>query len=537
MTIQLPGVQIRLSRRQQAGWLLLAVTATAACSAPAAPASGDGTSIVIGAAWEPENLNPILGYAPNGASKIFDGLLDRDADLTLRPALAATLPTVSADGLTWTVDLRPGMQFSDGSPVTAEDVVFTYRSVVAPESQSPIAAEFEALETVRAVDTDTVEFRLSFAYQPWAQRMALGIVPRHALAGQDIATAEFNRKPIGTGPYQLVEWRAGERMTLRANRDYYRGAPEVTDVTVIFATDDNVRAQRMAAGDFDATALPPRLARSYEDRPGHQVITNRSADYRGMGLPWDLPITSTPQLRRAVNLAIDRQAMVDTILAGKGVPAATPISPAMTDWHDPTATFAFDRAEAGRLLDAAGWLPGPDGVRGKDGVRAELPVLYPGNDVLRKELAIAAASDLSAVGISARAESATFEQMLERRTTTAGVWGGGDPYDPDSAIYSLLHSRYADAGGYQNMGRYQNPAVDAALDTGRRTADTAERRVAYRSFQQAYVADPGWAFLVFLDHTYVLRDGWSGLQSQVEPHDHGLVHGPWWNLEQWTPVR
>jgi len=511
------------------------------CSAPSAPsdgpaADGTGSSIVIGAGTEPDNLNPVLGYAPNGASKLFDGLVDRAADLSLRPALAAALPTVSADGLVWTADLRPGVRFSDGTPVTADDVVFTFQAVVDPESASPIAADFDAMESVRAVDADTVEFRLAYPYQPWGQRLALGIVPRAALDGQDMATAPFNREPVGTGPYRLVEWRSGERMVLEANPDYYRGAPAVTDVTLVFSGDDNVRAQRMAAGEFDAAVLPPRLAKTYEDKPGYRVIASTSADYRGLGLPADLPLTGTPELRRAVNLAVDRQAMVDTVLAGRGRPAATPVSPATPQWHAPDATIPYDPDEAGALLDAAGWRRGGDGVRSKDGVRAELPILYPGGDVLRKELALAAASDLTEIGIAARAQSATFEQMLEQRRTSAGIWGGGDPYDPDSAAYSLLHSRFADAGGYVNMTRYRNRAVDAALDAGRRSADPAARQQAYRDFQHAFVADPGWAFLVFLDHTYVVRDRWTGLQDQVEPHDHGFIHGPWWNIEDWQPA-
>lgn len=156
--------------------VVLAAAGAVACSSPSEPSDGAGrTGIVIGAASEPDNLNPILGYAPNGASKIFDGLVDRDADLTLRPALAAALPKESPDGLTWTVDLRPGVTFSDGSPVTAEDVVFTFQAVVDPESKSPIAADFEALKSVRAVDTDTVEFALAFPYQPWAQALVTAL--------------------------------------------------------------------------------------------------------------------------------------------------------------------------------------------------------------------------------------------------------------------------------------------------------------------------------------------------------------------------
>jgi peptide/nickel transport system substrate-binding protein len=514
---------------------LAAALLASGCSGAPGDSDAPATRLVLGAGSEPDSLNPILGFAPDGASKIFDGLVDRDADLRLRPALAAALPTASADGLTWTADLRDGVTFHDGSPLTAADVVYTYSAVVDPDVESTVASNFDALASVRAVDADTVEFRLKYPYQPFAQRLTLGVVPRAALEGEDVHSAAFNSEPVGTGPYEVVSWRRGDRLVLKANEDYYRGAPAVTDVTIVFAADDNVRAQRMAAGEFDATALPPKLARTYEGRDGYRVIASPTADYRGVGLPFDLPLTSDPRVRRAINLGLDRQAMIESILAGTGTPAATPVSPHLAEWYDDEATFPHDPAQAGRLLDEAGWKAGGDGVRRRDGQVAELPILYPGEDTLRKELALAAASDISELGIRARAESATFEQMLARRGRTAAMWGGGDPYDPDSAAYTLLHSKYVADGGFVNMTRYRSAAVDRALDAGRQGRTPGARREAYRALQREYVADPAWAFLVFLDHTYVVRDRWDGLEAQVEPHDHGLVHGPWWNLEDWTP--
>lgn len=527
-----------MTNLRSAAALLLPVTLlSAACSTPAAvgggTAAGGASSLVIGAGDSPDSLNPVLGFAPNGASKIFDGLLDHAADLSLRPDLAAALPTVSDDGLVWTVDLRPGVTFHDGSALTAEDVVFTYEAVVDPAVESPIAADLDVVESVTALDEDTVEFRLFYPYQPFGQRLMIGIVPSDVLAGQDLNATDFNAKPIGTGPYEVAEYREGDRLVLTANPDYHRGAPRITDVTVVFSPDDNTRAQRMAAGDFDVAVLPPRLAETYSGREGFRVISSESADYRGIGLP-ESAFTADPVVRRAINTGLDRQAMVDTILAAQGVPAATTISPSLGAYA-PGAAFTFDPAEATRLLDTAGWTTGSDGVRAKDGTRAELTILYPGEDTLRKELALASASDLTELGIDANATSATFEQMLEQRQTAAGLWGGGDPYDPDTASYSLLHSKFADAGGYVNMTRYDDPAVDAALDTGRTSDDPAVREQAYRDYQEAFVDDPGWAFLVFLDHTYVLRGDYGGLEPQVEPHDHGLIHGPWWNVEQWTP--
>ncbi|WP_309112576.1 ABC transporter substrate-binding protein [Saccharothrix sp.] len=516
--------------------VVVAAGLVAACTSPDGGGTANtGQSIVIGAGSEPENLNPILGYGPDGASKIFDGLVARDAQLALVPALAEQVPTASADGLTWTAKLKDGVTFSDGSALSAHDVVFTYKSVLDQKVNSTIASRFDALADVTAPDDRTVEFRLSHPYAPFAQQLTLGIVPRAKLEGADINSAPFNTAPVGTGPYTVAEWRKGDRMVLKANEDHWGGAPAIKTVTVVFVPDDNARATRMAAGEFDGTVLPPKLARTYTGKPGYQVVRNPSADYRGLGLPSESPFTSDARVRRAINLAIDRRAMIDAVLAGAGTPAATPISPHLADWHDTGATFPRDVAEAERLLDEAGWHRGADGKRAKNGQPARLPVLYPAPDVLRKELALAAASDIAKLGVEAPVEATTFEIMLQRQKDAAAVWGGGDPYDPDTAAYTLLHSKYAGQDGYVNMTLYRNPAVDAALDTARRSLDPVARKQAYTDFQRAYVADPGWAFLVFLDHTYVLRDKWDGRQTQVEPHDHGLIHAAWWNLEKWTP--
>jgi peptide/nickel transport system substrate-binding protein len=507
-----------------------------ACSAPSGPSSGtDGRSIVIGAGSEPDNLNPILGFAPDGASKIFDGLVSRDASLELVPALAEKLPSASPDGLTWTATLRPGVKFTDGTPLSAQDVVFTFQSVLDPKVNSTIASNYDALEQVSAPDERTVVFKLRYPYAPFAQRLLLGIVPRKAFDGQDINTAPFNTAPTGTGPYMVTEWSKGNRLVLKANEAYWGGAPAVKTATLVFATDDNARATRMAAGEFDATVLPPKLANTYAGRDGYQVVQASSADYRGLGIPSELPFTADTRVRQAINLGINRQAMIDTVLAGAGKPAATPISPYLSQWYEPSATFRYDPAAAGRLLDEAGWTAGSDGKRSRGGEPARLPVLYPAEDSLRKEFALASASDLAKLGIDAPVEGTTFEIMLKRQRETAAIWGGGDPYDPDSAVYTLLHSRYIGQSGYVNMTLYRNAAVDTALDTGRRSLDPAVRERAYDDFQTAYIADPGWAFLAFLDHTYVLRDKWNGQDPQVEPHDHGLLHALWWNLDKWTP--
>jgi peptide/nickel transport system substrate-binding protein len=241
----------------------------------------------------------------------------------------------------------------------------------------------------------------------------------------------------------------------------------------------------------------------------------------------------------ALNLAVDRQGMVDHILGGYGRPASTPIPEVYGAAYEPTATFPHDPARAAALLDEAGWMRGSDGIRAKSGVRAEFTIMYFPEDTLRRDLAQAFASDAERLGVRVDVEAVDRSTFADQLPSKAGLLGGGDlPFDPDPQVYSTLHSRFAVPGAgspYDNASDYANPAVDRALDDARRGLDPQARAADYRTAQTAYVADPGYVMLVFLDHTYIERGNvWTGSTPVLEPHSHGVNWGPWWNLRVWT---
>lgn len=259
--------------------------------------------IVVGEGYEWPALNPLLGFGGEGASKLFDGLIKHDATLKVIPALAAELPVLAADGRSWTVKLRQGASFHDGSAFDADDVVATYRAVLNPVYAATVRSDFPMLTDVEKIDTSTVRFVLSYSYAPFANRLNLGIIPAEALATPaPLENSTFNSEPIGTGPYTLTEWRKGSTMTLTANEAYFDGVPPVKKITVVFAEDDNTRAQQMRAGDLDATVLPPALARTFEGGE-FAVLHHRSADYRTVTLPSSHPVTGDPAIRKALNFA------------------------------------------------------------------------------------------------------------------------------------------------------------------------------------------------------------------------------------------
>ncbi|MFF6772495.1 ABC transporter substrate-binding protein [Streptomyces sp. NPDC012637] len=527
-------------RRASAAMLAGATALTAAaCSNPGGGAGSRSTedSAVVGIAFEPETLSPLLGYGKDGNSKIFDGLLAFDAGMRLRPALAASLPTVSADGLTYTYKLRRGVTFSDGKPFTAKDVVFTYRTILDPRTNNPSRTELDALEDVRATGDDTVVFTLRYPYAPFAERTVLAIAPEHVAGRQDVNTGSFTTRPVGTGPYVLTGWSKGEKLTFQANPRYWGGVPAVKKFTMAVVKDDDVRATRLRAGDLDAAILPPDLAAGFKGDKAKKTYTATTYDYRTVTLPTHNRVAGDPAVRRALDVAVDRQTMVDKILDGAGRPAYGPV-PTDSPWFAKGTERRHDLAGARKILDEAGWKPGPDGVRVRNGVRAAFPLWYPSGDRLRQDHALAYASDAKKAGIEITTQAGTWEVIEPRMKTDAVLAGGGSPGDPDFDQYLLLKSTLG-GDGFNNMARYDDKTVDRALEDGRRTGDPARRKAAYDTVQRELVKNPGYTFLTHVDHLYVVNDRWDtaagGLTTQVEPHDHGLGSGPWWNIEDWKP--
>jgi len=497
---------------------LLAVALVGACTGdptPTASGNPDGSSLVLAVAEEPADLNPLAGYAEHGAAKLFDGLVEHQANLELRPALAADLPDPAPDGRSWTVRLRAGVTFSDGSPFEAADVVATYRALLDPARQSPVRQRFSMLTDITAVDPATVRFDLSAPYAPFPDLLVLGIVSSESVA---------KPAPVGTGPYRLDSWQRGVRMVLEANPTYFDGPPAIKKVTVEFIPDDTIRADRMREGKLDGAALPYALAAKFEDTDGIRVVVHSAADVRAVVLPAGNPVTADPDLRLALNYAVNREAIVAGPLAGKGRVAHTPMPEVLAEFVEPDAGFDHDLTKALDMLAASGWTPGEAGVRTKGGNQAAFTLRHQTGDSVDKALAEAFATDARALGVQVTVEAADTAALA----SGPAVVGFGDPFDPDPDLYPLLHSGAA-------LGGYADATVDTALATGRTATDPAERAIAYRKFQRAWVTAPGMVALVAPNHTYVMRDSWDGYEPVVDAAGTDLTWGAWWNLQDWTP--
>ncbi|MDO5030867.1 MAG: ABC transporter substrate-binding protein [Corynebacterium sp.] len=493
--------------------------------------------------------NPVSGYSRSGDSPVYEGLFRLkpavgDASkrpVDFEPLLAAGPAEPSNGNKTWTVALRGGITFSDGSTFGPEDVVATYKAILDERSASSEALVWEMLDDVRA-DGNKVVFELNIPYAEFDHQLLNGIAPSEAFDFENLKPAEessLNTKPVGTGPFKLESLRADEAV-FTARDDYHGGAPELKKVIYRVNQDENSRAQQLRGGEGDGTIMEPALAQEFEGKDGFKVESAHSADWRGITLPTGNPVTGDQAIRNAVNLAVDRQAMAKDVMKGRAKPNSTFLTDFYGDAYDPAAEIKHDTAKAEKILDEAGWEKGPDGIRIKGGQRATFDVIYfPNRDHARTDLTLATASDLKKIGIEVNpvARDSKSVNREDYAKTPVMLGGGGTPYSVDGQIYSILHSKYAEPGAgakWDNGSDYVNPEIDKLLDQARIEPDQAKRDGLYRKVQKLYAEKPAMLQLVYVDHVYVERNrGYSHPTGILEPHAHGLNFGPWFNLGAW----
>ncbi len=513
---------------------------SASAGDPAAEGPAQGTDTVV-VAMDP-NSEPAAGFDPAfgwGAGEhvheplIQSTLTVTNTDLTIGYDLA-TDHTVSGDGLTWTVHIRDDAVFTDGEPLTAADVAFTYNTVKSSSSVN----DFTMLDYAEAPDDTTVVFHMTRPFSIWPYTMAIvGIVPEHAY---DPAT--YGSNPIGSGRYILTQWDRGQQVILEANPDYYGEAPAMQRVVILFMEEDAAFLAAQA-GQVDVAYT----SATYSDQTidGYALAAYDSVDNRGFNLP-AVPAGTDSQgravgndftadvlVRRAINIGIDRQEMIDHVLNGFGSPAYSVCDG--LPWYNPAAQVEYDPEGAARLLDQAGWLLGEDGTRWKDGTQASLEILYSTGDSVRQALAADLAEQLGELGIACTIRGVGWDTAYTDALRTPLVWGWG-AHTP-MELYNLYHSQGAGQDRTAQYSPYLNAAVDEYMDQALASTDLEE---SYRLWQLAQwdgstgvtqEGDIPWVWLVNVDHLYWVRDGLEIAQQKIHPHGHGwsLVN----NVDQW----
>lgn len=469
-------------------------------------------------------FDPTTGWGRYGSPLFQSTLLKRDDDLTIVNDLATSYE-VSEDGKVWTVTLRDDVKFSDGEPLTASDVKFTFET--AAESGSVV--DLNVLDKVDAVTDTTVKFTLKEVQSTFVNNLvATGIVPEHAYS------MDYAEKPIGSGPYELVQWDKGQQMIVKSNPNYYGDKPFFNKITFVFLNEDAAFAAAQS-GTVDLAYIP--AAFSKKKVPGMRLEAIQTVDNRGIvfpfvesgsvtddGLPIGNDVTADPAIRHAIDIAVDRQALIDGVLEGYGTPAYTSVD-RLPWWNPDTIIEDGDMDGARKLLEEAGWKDTDgDGILEKGSLKAEFSLYYAANDEIRQSLAIAVADMIKPLGIHIKVEGGSWDVIGKKMYSEAVLmgWGSHDPQE----LYNIYSSDNAGTE-YYNTGYYKNDKVDEYFTKALR-AKSEEEAIEYWKKAQwdgttglSGKGDAAWAWLVNIDHLYLVKDELDIGKQRIHVHGHG----------------
>lgn len=493
----------------------------------------DSVIVAMGPNSEPESgFNPAYGWG--AGEHVHEPLIQSTLTVTttdLRIAYdLATDMQASEDGMTWTVKIRDDVKFTDGEPLTAKDVAFTYNTV----KESSSVNDFTMLKEAVATNDTTVEFHMEKPYSIWPYTMAIvGIVPEHAYG------PDYGEHPIGSGRYIMKQWDKGQQIIFEANPDYYGDAPKMKKVTVVFMDEDAAYAAAMA-GQVDLAYTAASYAEQSID--GYRLLSYETVDNRGFNLP-AVPastdeqgnrvgndFTSDVRVRRAINIGIDREEMIKNVLDGHGT-AAYSVCDKMP-WYNDEAQVDYDPEAAAALLDEAGWVVGADGIREKNGVRAELNIMYSSGDSVRQALAADTQNQLKALGIDTTIEGVGWDTAYTRALAEPLMWGWG-AHTP-MELYNMYHTL---ENGSAEYSPYSNETVDRYMDEALASTSLEE---SYELWQKAQwdgatgvtqEGDIPWIWLCNIDHLYWANESLHVADQKLHPHGHGwsIVN----NVDQW----
>jgi peptide/nickel transport system substrate-binding protein len=440
-------------------------------------------------------LNPVI--APDVGSVminkvIFPGLVRPDEHLRPTPDLAQSW-TESPDGKTYTFGLRPNVLWHDGRPFTARDVRFTFDQILDIHSGSRLRSDFAAVASVEVVDSLTVRFHLHDPFEPFLALLGYnaGMLPEHAFRGKTLLQAtEFNRsQPIGTGPFMVSEVAPGSAVVLVRNPRYYGSPPALERMVFRIVPDLGVQVAQLRAGELDLITIEPANLAGLQGAPGIRVVETPIVQHYYVGFNQRRAMFASPIVRRALGMAVNRRAIIDGVLKGRGDAPRGTIPVALADYFAdslPELPYAPDSARV--LLARAGWRLGADSLlHDNRGAPFRFELLVDKGNPTREQAALAVQQDLKRVGIDATLRTMEFatvvrDYLLPGKFDANLIWWTTPP-DPDQFAF------YATGQDNNHVG-YSNRVVDSLLRLGRATQDSAQRRAVYRAFQRVEQEDP-----------------------------------------------
>ncbi|MDT3381080.1 peptide ABC transporter substrate-binding protein [Labrys neptuniae] len=503
------------NRRQALG--LMAATGASALLMPAllgreeALAAGKDKpsgQMVISFSQEPTVFNPHLLHIEVDEGihySVFNPLFDVDPDGKFTPSLAVEVPTVenggiSADGLNWKVKLRDGVKWHDGKPFTAEDVKFTLELMVDPNFRSWRRTGHEHVRDIKVVSPTEITWRMDKPFAPYPSILASTfIVPKHILGeAADKNTAPFNNAPVGTGPFKWSKRVAGDYIELAANEDYFGEGPYLERIVYKYIPDMTVMYTQFKTGDVDVLGLQWITADHYEEAKtleGKVVDVVPNATIESVGFNMERPQFKDPAVRKALYHALDKKTIIEALYYGLPAPTES-YMPQQSFYYNPDLPKQdYDPEKAKKVLDEAGWVPGADGIRAKDGVRLSFSNSTTAGNHLREQVQQFMQQSFKDIGVEMTISNlppavmwGDYWMLSKFDSVVVGINFITGP-DPDTSDYFMSTSSGAKGGNGQNTWQYANPEVDRLLKEAGNLFVPEERRKLYFKIQEIMRTD------------------------------------------------
>ena len=463
-----------------------------ACSnggSSAGPSDTNGVVVAMTRESEPEaGFDPF--YSWGCGEHVHEPLLQStlvttDTDLNFKNDLA-TAYSCSSDGLTWSFDIRDDVKFSDGQPLTAQDVAFTINGIKSFEGSE---LDLSYVDKATATSATHVDIMLNKPFNALLYTLAVvGIVPEHAYDA-----TSYGANPIGSGRYVLEQWDKGQQVIFKANPDYYGEAPKMERLTVLFMDEDAALAA-VQSGSVDIAYTTATLAD--QSPKGYELLSCATVDCRGISLPTVAPgaektgtdgafpagnaLTCHEEVRKAINCAIDRERLVDNVLNGHGTVAYS-VCDALP-WGSEDMKVATDLEAAAKFMTDAGWEKGADGIYAKGGERASLELFYASSDSVRQAIANEFMNQMGEFGIEVKVTGSSWTTdasgLYAHQYSDPIVWGWGANSPTQLRLLREQGGRCAPGrGACQDEGRGLVRRVEEGPVGWRAGRGTAGRRV------------------------------------------------------------
>ena len=513
-------------------------------SAVADPATGrPADRLVIGYDREPDTLNRFSTHILEDIETcVVEGLVTTDEKMNIVPLLAASIPTLENGGVVLRKDggmdvtwkLKPNITWHDGAPHTSADVKFTVEAINSPAYNPESTDGFDRITSVDTPDPLTAVLHYDQVYAPYQLQFMRGTLPKHVLEGRDIDTAnDYNRAPLGTGPYRVAEWKTGEFIRLEAVPDYWRGGgqPRITTLLFKFIPNTNTRINQLKSGEVDMVVMFPwDKHREVAAIPGVRVQRTDGNGYEHVTMNQRaFPAFADVRVRQALIHAVDRELITSTILEGLAPITHGPVQPVSWAHNPQVRQYAFDPARARALLDEAGWKDANgDGVREKDGQRFAFTLITQAGFAVRENVAQVLQRQFKDVGVEAAVQ-------LHDGTSISKLWFEGKfhamlhwwqlPADPELTLF-FAKDRMPPRG--RNINYVSDDALTALVYAADRSVSQAERAKVLGE-AQVRIADLAIEIPLYgvskLDAVPVRLKGFTGNPTNT---------GPFWNVHTWT---